>query len=274
MHPTKTSCAVSLLLVLALAFSVYAQQPETNYDESKVPQYTLPDPLELCDGQRVTDARTWLQRRRPEVLRLFEQHVYGKAPGRPEGMKFQVRSVAKDALGGKAMRKEVAVLFSGDPEGPKMDILIYLPNAAKRPVPIFLGLNFAGNHAIHKDPAITLSTSWMRDRPQSGVENHRATEKSRGASSSRWAVEKILDRGYGLATIYYGDIDPDFDDGFQNGVHPLFYKPGQTKPEPEEWGSIGAWAWGLSRIMDYLEADDDIDHTRVAVSRRTRIKRK
>ncbi len=271
MHPTKTSCAASLLLAIVFAFPVSAQRPETNYDESKVPEYKLPDPLELADGHRVTDARTWLQRRRPEILRLFEEYVYGKAPGRPEGMKFQVRSVAGDALGGKATRKEVVVLFAGDPDGPKMDVLIYLPNAAKKPVPIFLGLNFAGNHAIHNDPGITLSTSWMRDRPKSGVENHRATERSRGASSSRWPVEKILDRGYGLATIYYGDIDPDFDDGFQNGVHPLFYKPGQTKPEPDEWGSIAAWAWGLSRAVDYFETDPDVDDRHVAVLGHSRL---
>jgi hypothetical protein len=192
MHRSKTLFAVGALLVLVLARPVSAQKPEINYDESKVPEYTLPDPLQLADGQRVIDARTWRRRRRPEILRLFEKYVYGKAPGRPEAMKFHVRSVAEDALGGKATRKEVAVLFAGDPDGPKMDILMYLPNAAKKPVPVFLGLNFAGNHAIHKDPGITLSTSWMRDRPQYGVENHRATERSRGVSSSRWPVEKIL----------------------------------------------------------------------------------
>ncbi len=259
------------LLVLLFAVPCSAQPAETNYDESKVPEYTLPDPLLFSNGRRVTDARTWREKRRPEILRLFEKYVYGKAPGRPEQMTFRVRSVAEDALGGKATRKQVAVLFAGDPEGPKMDVLLYLPNAAKKPVPLFVGLNFAGNHAIHDAPGITLSTSWMRDRKKYGVENHRATEKSRGVSSSRWPVEMILGRGYGLATIYYGDIDPDFDDGFQNGVHPLFYKQGQTKPEPDEWGSIGAWAWGLSRTMDYFETDADVDHGHVAVLGHSRL---
>lgn len=263
-------CCVVLLSVL-LVLSAEAQPSGANYDESKVPSYTLPDPLVLENGERVADAQTWWGKRRPEILRLFETYVYGRAPGRPEAMTFEVTSVDEKALDGLATRKEVAICPTGDRADLSFDLLVYLPNDAPRPVPVFLGLNFYGNHSIHPDPGITLSQRWMRNNEELGVVENRATEKARGVRASRWAVETILKRGYGLATIYYGDIDPDFDDGFQNGVHPLFYSEGQTRPEADQWGSIGAWAWGLSRAVDYFETDADVDHERVAVMGHSRL---
>ena len=258
------------LTVLAMSLPPVADaQPPANYDESKVPQYTLPDPLVMENGEKVTDAETWRETRRPELLRLFEEHVYGRAPGRPEGRTFEVTSEDKNALGGKATRREVRVWFTGKEDGPYMDLLLYVPNDAKTPVPAFLGLNFGGNHTIHPDPGITLSQSWMRKGE--GVVDNRATEATRGKSTGRWPVETILDRGYALATAYYGDIDPDFHDGFKNGVHPHFYKEGQTEPAADEWGSIAAWAWGLSRALDYLETDEDIDAEHVAVMGHSRL---
>ena len=260
------------IAVLLLAPALLAgQRRDVNYDESKVPKFTLPDPLVCEDGTPVRDPKTWREKRRPELLRLFETHVYGKMPGPLPSMRFETASVDRQALGGKAVRKEVTVLFNGRADGPQMSVLIYVPAGAKRPVPAFCGLNFQGNHSIHPDPGITLSKSWMRPRKDGTVVNNRATEKARGTAASRWPVEKTLARGYALVTAYYGDIDPDYDDGFQNGVHPLFYKPGQRKPAPDEWGSIGAWAWGLSRILDYLEKDPDIDAKRVAVLGHSRL---
>lgn len=260
---------VTLLILTAVAYPQTGR--DANYDETKVPKYTLPDPLVTAAGRRVSDPEAWRNVRRPEILELFREHVYGSAP-RPSGATTsEVSSKREGVLAGRARMKEVAIYFAGRKDGPKMNLLILVPAGAKRPVPLFLGLNFNGNHAVHADLPVALSQQWMRTNPAAGVVDNRATEKSRGTEASRWQVDKILARGYALATAYYGDIDPDYDDGFRNGVHPLFYESGQARPAPDEWGSIGAWAWGLSRALDYLQTDGEIDSRRIVVIGHSRL---
>ncbi len=258
-------------VVAMVAGRAAAQQlPPVNYDEDKVPAYELPDPLRCADGSPVRTAKDWFQKRRPEILALFRREVYGKAPGKPTRMRFEVMERSDNALDGLAIRKQVRLIFDARFPDRAMEILLYLPRAAEQPVPVFLALNFRGNHSIHPDPAIRITTSWMRPRRDGTVRGNRATERGRGAARSRWPVEFVLRRGYGIVTAYYGDIDPDFDDGFRNGVHGIFGPPPDRRP-PDAWGSISAWAWGLSRIMDYLETDRSVDSKRVALLGHSRL---
>jgi len=258
--------------LVALVASVSAQPAGANYDEAKVPTYALPDPLVCSDGTRVTNATVWKEKRRPELLRLFEDEVYGHAPERQRGMKFETLSVVTNALGGKATRKEIAIWFTGKANGPSMNLLLYVPNAAKKPTPAFLGLSFNGNHAVTAEPDVRLSNRWMSERKGSCVTNNRATDTCRAVEASRWPIEKIVARGYALATAYYGDLEPDFASGWKFGVRASLNPSGTNATfKPDDWGAISAWAWGLSRALDYLETDPTVDAKRVAVIGHSRL---
>ena len=254
------------LLLLPLGCCAFAQQADVITDEAKVPSYTLPAVLTLQSGQTVSDAKTWMARRRPEILAIYEAEVYGKSPARPPKLNYEVKSVEKQALGGKATRKIVTIFFGERPDAPKMDLLLYLPAAATKPVPVILGLSFAGIHTVANDPGVPLADQWGRDNKKSP-----AVEKSRGAAAAQWQAEKILAAGYGLATVYYEQIEPDFAGGMQYGIRPLFFKPGQTEPGPGDWAAIAAWAWGASRALDYLEKDKDVDAKRVGLLGHSRL---
>jgi hypothetical protein len=245
--------------IVCIAMSLHA----ANTDESKVPTYTLPDPLVFAEGRPVT-RETWPQRR-AEILRLFESEVYGKAPAPLAGQTYTLlRSEA--VFDGAATRKFVDIRPGGE-GGPILHMMLYVPKAAKHPVPAFLTLNFDGNQATSPDPAIPLPTAWLRNDSKKGIIDNKATEKSRGVAASRWPYQAIIERGYAVATICCADIDPDFDDGFENGVHGIFKK----KPAADEWGAIAGWAWGLSRGLDYLTTDADVDGARVAVLGHSRL---
>lgn len=252
--------------------AIPAYTAQANYDEAQVPDYTLPDPVVMVDGRQVTSAAMWREQRRPEVLRLFADHVYGRTPDTPGKPSFEVLSLDPEALQGKALRKEVRVFPCGDRQGPSFDLLLYLPRGVREPAPAFLGLNFGGNHTVAAEAGIHLSSRWMRDNPNAGVVDHRATEASRGSATSRWPLEMILARGYALATVYCGDIEPDHAEGWKEGVRAALSAEGaDTQWRPEDWGCLGAWAWGLSRALDYLETDPAVDAQHVAVIGHSRL---
>jgi hypothetical protein len=238
-------------------------------DETQVPPYVLPELMEFSNGLKVTNQLQWRERRK-EIIDLFKKHVYGEVPDAKLTTQTTILSCDKYALNGTATRKQLRISFHQNNRSCNMDVLIYLPNQRQGAVPLFMGLNFEGNHTIHPDSGILLSEKWIEDGKQ-GVIQHRATEESRAARAPRWALDTILRNGFGLATAYYGDLDPDFNDGFQNGIHSVFYRDDQNRPHTSQWGSIAAWAWGLSRILDYCESDADIDDKRVAVLGHSRL---
>jgi hypothetical protein len=241
-----------------------AEEFRENYDESRVPPYALPDALTDSHGHKVRTAEEWKEKRRPELLELFETQVYGRAPRERATLKFKTDSEDATALSGKATRKEVTITVVTPQGRLPLHLLMYVPNTG-RPAPTFLGLNFEGNQAVHPDPSIRLANAWILNKLESGIVDHRATDASRGCEATRWQVERVISRGYAVASMCCGDIEPDSADGLSRGVRPLFYRSGQSEPNADEWGTIAAWAWGLSRALDYLETDPLVDAKRVAV---------
>ena len=246
---------------------VVASPLQTHTDESKVPTLRLPS---FFDGEVDVKERltNWSQSRRAEVLSLFRQHVYGQSL--PSGIEvtFKVSESGESGLGESVERRQVKIVCERNGRLHTMNLLIYLPAHAEKPIPVFLGLNFYGNQTVVDDPEIILPKSWIRNQPDWGINENLASEKSRGKRASRWPISSILERGYGVATLYYGDIDPDFDDGFRNGIHSLFEV---EELEQGELTSISAWAWGLSRCLDYLETVEAVDATQVAVIGHSRL---
>lgn len=221
--------------IIILMFSwgtLLAQQPKLPdnyppglYDESKVPPYTLPDPLVMLNGKKVSDTLTWKEKRRPEILKLFETHVYGRTMvGRPKEMTWEVTSEDRKVTKDSVVTKTVTIYFIGKKDGPKMNLNITLPvNLGKR-VPIFLVPGW--------DPG----------------------------------KEILFKRGYGLANFNPWEIEPDRkDSAYVKSIRKFFAQPGQTEPGPDEWGTLGAWAWATSRAMDYLETDPAIDASKVCI---------
>jgi hypothetical protein len=262
---------IACALLLALAPGVArAQQDHTNLDESRVGSYSLPPLLVGRDGAEVKTARQWSARRRPEILKLYQDEVYGHTPeAPPPGLSTTVVERSDGALGGLARRKQIEIRLGTRPDAPVLHVLVYTPMKTRKPVPLFMVLHFNGNWAITDDPGVNLYPIWdrkTRQRAKPGVETPRG-------SSKEWDVPLVLSRGYGIAALYYGDVEPDFDGGagLPFGVRALYLPPGRTTRADDDWGAIGAWAWGMSRALDYLRTDRDVDGKRVVAVGQSRL---
>ena len=260
---------IILMLFCFLSGGLLAQQRNVIDDEAKVPEYKVPDVLTRFNGGKIKTAKDWYRKQRPEILQKFTEEVYGKVPGVLGIHEVKVWETSPDALNGLAVRRQLSLFFKKGDKSLEVNVLMYLPKSQQK-VPVFLAYNFTGNHAVYNDPNIRLTESWVNNDPSVGIINNQVTEQSRATASNRWPVEEIIKSGYGLVTLYYGDVDPDKDD-FSDGIEPFFYQENQTHPKFDEWGSIAAWAWGLSRVMDYLEKDDLVDAKKVAVLGHSRL---
>ena len=167
------------------------------YDEAEVPPYTLPDPLVSEAGEAITTPKAWLTSRRPELLQLFADQVYGNTPQAPVLISYELLE-SGEALNGLATRKQVNMRVSRGNQSINIHLLIYLPAKVPKPVPAFLGLNFYGNHTLLEDSDVFLPDSWVRNNEDFGITENKATEASRGVRANRWPVKMILQRGYAL----------------------------------------------------------------------------
>jgi len=254
-------CHLSLILIMALGSNLSAAETLPAADQLPA-RPELPDPLAMMDGTPVRTAKDWREKRVPELKRLFQHYMYGFLPAAPEKVSAKVLFEDKSAFDGTATLREVQLTFG--PKGtPPIHLLLAVPNDRQRPAGVFLGLNFCGNHTVLADKRIALPSVWMPERCP-GVKDNRATDAGRGAKIDTWCLENTLKRGWAVATFYHGEVDPDRHD-WTDGVHPHYYKKGQTEPGPHDWGSIAAWAWGLHRAVDYLVEQPDVDTKRIVV---------
>jgi hypothetical protein len=224
----------------------------SNYDEAKVGTYTLPDPLVLQNGQPVRTVDQWFKQRRPETIKLYETEIYGRVPGHAPKVAFTVAETDPNALDGSAVRKRLVGHLGDDPDAPAISVFLYLPAKAKAPVPVLLHLTFSAS-----DPGRPMSLA--------------STNSGRPRFSEAGPVTNMLARGYGYATVRYTQFEGDSAATNLSLARKLALAPGQTKPAPDEWGTISVWAWGASRVLDYLETDPAVDAKRVAIIGHSRL---
>jgi hypothetical protein len=229
-----------------------------NYTEAKVGNYTLPNPLKMSDGRPVRDAKTWIEQRRPELLKYYQSEVYGRIPDTAPKVTWQIVSNDDNALGGIAVMKQLAGHMGG-PDDPAIKVTLYTPAHAARPVPALVSISFnfgAGARSRGRSPSAT----------NSAATNAAAVTRGFGGPQ-RGTPEELITNGFAYATIVYNSIETDVEGNANvNIVRKLALAPGQTVPAADEWGAIAAWAWGISRFVDYLETDKAVDAKRIAIT--------
>ena len=259
------------LAVLLLAFTPTSRAAQFNRDEAAVRPYTEPDVLRDRTGVEVRSAHAWVSKRRPQVLRLLSSEMFGFAPARKLTLEVVSKEVAT-AFNGTATREQITLRPTASGGDLALHILIYTPRAKRGPMPVFLGLNYAGNQSVTSDPGVHLGVVWV---PDAGNRLHmhpeKATASMRGSAASEWPIETILQSGFGFATLYDGDVEPDFAGGEAYGFRSLPALKEARTPAAERWGGLAVWAWGLSRALDYLKTDVRVDGSRVAVIGHSRL---
>jgi hypothetical protein len=219
----------------------------SNYDESKVGRYTLPDPLVFADGSPVKDAESWRRRRRPEILRLYQQEIYGRIPANTPKVAWRVVETDPQAREGAALMKRVEGAMGEGADAPRIPLTLYTPSKASGRVPIILLVNFGGGPP---PPGPNPPRVFPSDPP---------------------VAAEILARGWGYAYVRYQDIQPDRANAWREGVIGRTLAAGAAQPAEEEWGTIGAWSWGVSRAIDYLQSDPSVDPKRIAIQGHSRL---
>jgi len=223
-------------------------------------QQELPEVLTGFDGSRIASTDQWLHHRRPELKALFEHYMYGHAPPRPVKPAHRLLHATADLFGGQATLKEVSLAL-GPGDAPRLQLLLVLPTHVPRPAPVFVGLNFAGNHALLHEKSVGLTTNWIPNR-YPGVVDNRATDQGRGTQRDVWCVEECVRRGFALATAFSGDVEPEVPDA------PVSLRQWYRRQEPSasyDWGAVAAYAWTLQRIVDYVAEEPSIDSRRIAL---------
>ena len=232
----------------------------SNYDEKKVPPYTLPDPLIMASGERVDSAEKWFKGRRPEILEFYRTEIYGRIPVNAPRVTWEVTEVDSRARDGAAIRKHVVGRMGDRPDAPRMNLTMFLPARANGPVPMLLSISFGfggggGGQVAGKAAA-----------PKRGKVAAKPALAPGGGARGFDAIGEVLSRGWGYTTLNYTDIQPDRADRWTEGVIGLTLKPDQSRPAPDEWGTISAWAWGISRSIDYLETDRAVNPKQITIT--------